>query len=193
MAEAQAIPLPVELGLSPKRARRRNIIGREDQEVQVVAEKPKRTRKKKVEVAVELEAASKGTRRKKVADLVKPVDENAEIQATGTTLRGSRRKKGEEVAEAEAAIKTLKKTRKKKNAGESDNNLAPPPPSQLQPQQIKLRDYQQECISAVLDHVKQGHRRLGISLATGAGKTVYPPTPPVGNCVSSLIGLQLGL
>ncbi|KAG2414632.1 hypothetical protein HFD88_003823 [Aspergillus terreus] len=37
---------------------------------------------------------------------------------------------------------------------------------------IVLRDYQEECIQAVLDHIAQGHQRLGISLATGAGKTV---------------------
>ncbi|KAL3437078.1 P-loop containing nucleoside triphosphate hydrolase protein [Aspergillus tetrazonus] len=37
---------------------------------------------------------------------------------------------------------------------------------------IKLRDYQEECIQSVLKHVEQGHKRLGISLATGAGKTV---------------------
>ncbi|KAL4760851.1 DEAD/DEAH box helicase [Aspergillus foveolatus] len=37
---------------------------------------------------------------------------------------------------------------------------------------IKLRDYQEECIQSVLKHVAQGHKRLGISLATGAGKTV---------------------
>ncbi|RAH71721.1 DEAD/DEAH box helicase [Aspergillus aculeatinus CBS 121060] len=43
---------------------------------------------------------------------------------------------------------------------------APEPPG------IVLRDYQEECIQSVLDHLKQGHKRLGISLATGAGKTV---------------------
>ncbi|KAL4784050.1 P-loop containing nucleoside triphosphate hydrolase protein [Aspergillus varians] len=37
---------------------------------------------------------------------------------------------------------------------------------------IKLRDYQDECIQSVLDHIGQGHKRLGISLATGSGKTV---------------------
>ncbi|KKK16286.1 hypothetical protein AOCH_001386 [Aspergillus ochraceoroseus] len=37
---------------------------------------------------------------------------------------------------------------------------------------IKLRDYQEECIRSVLDHVRDGHKRLGVSLATGSGKTV---------------------
>ncbi|KAI1205759.1 P-loop containing nucleoside triphosphate hydrolase protein [Annulohypoxylon truncatum] len=39
-------------------------------------------------------------------------------------------------------------------------------------QKISLRDYQEECIQSVLTSVKNGHKRLGISLATGAGKTV---------------------
>ncbi|KAI1450149.1 P-loop containing nucleoside triphosphate hydrolase protein [Annulohypoxylon stygium] len=39
-------------------------------------------------------------------------------------------------------------------------------------QKISLRDYQEECIQSVLASVKNGHKRLGISLATGAGKTV---------------------
>ncbi|KAJ5052405.1 uncharacterized protein L3040_002155 [Drepanopeziza brunnea f. sp. 'multigermtubi'] len=37
---------------------------------------------------------------------------------------------------------------------------------------IRLREYQEECIQAVLSHLKQGHKRLGVSLATGSGKTV---------------------
>ncbi|KAK0735854.1 P-loop containing nucleoside triphosphate hydrolase protein [Apiosordaria backusii] len=41
---------------------------------------------------------------------------------------------------------------------------APPP--------IQLRAYQEECIQAVLTSISQGHKRLGISLATGSGKTV---------------------
>ncbi|KAK1456833.1 hypothetical protein CMEL01_16190 [Colletotrichum melonis] len=37
---------------------------------------------------------------------------------------------------------------------------------------IQLRDYQEECIQSVLQSLKDGHKRLGISLATGSGKTV---------------------
>ncbi|KAL1964405.1 hypothetical protein VTN77DRAFT_6963 [Rasamsonia byssochlamydoides] len=37
---------------------------------------------------------------------------------------------------------------------------------------IQLRQYQEECIQSVLDHINQGHKRLGVSLATGSGKTV---------------------
>lgn len=48
-------------------------------------------------------------------------------------------------------------------------NLTAPP---LPGSNIVLRDYQEECIQAVLKYLDEGHRRLGISLATGAGKTV---------------------
>ncbi|KAI5782996.1 DEAD box helicase [Pyronema domesticum] len=37
---------------------------------------------------------------------------------------------------------------------------------------IKLRSYQEEAIGAVLNGVNMGQRRLGLSLATGSGKTV---------------------
>ncbi|CZT06158.1 probable 51.5 kDa protein [Rhynchosporium agropyri] len=40
------------------------------------------------------------------------------------------------------------------------------------PLKIRLREYQEECIQAVLAHLDLGHKRLGISLATGSGKTV---------------------
>ncbi|KAK7431493.1 putative ATP-dependent helicase IRC3 [Neonectria magnoliae] len=38
--------------------------------------------------------------------------------------------------------------------------------------QLRLRNYQQECITSVLESLKRGHKRVGISLATGSGKTV---------------------
>jgi superfamily II DNA or RNA helicase len=41
---------------------------------------------------------------------------------------------------------------------------------------IRLRQYQEECIQSVLSHLSQGHKRLGISLATGSGKTVRTVT-----------------
>ncbi|CAG8317801.1 unnamed protein product [Penicillium nalgiovense] len=47
-----------------------------------------------------------------------------------------------------------------------NSTQSPVPPS------IVLRDYQEESIQSVLKYLGEGHRRLGISLATGAGKTV---------------------
>ena len=41
-----------------------------------------------------------------------------------------------------------------------------------QPYQVVLREYQEECIQSVLLALKAGKKRLGISLATGSGKTV---------------------
>ncbi|KAK0619839.1 P-loop containing nucleoside triphosphate hydrolase protein [Immersiella caudata] len=39
-------------------------------------------------------------------------------------------------------------------------------------QRVQLREYQEECIQSVLVGLENGHKRLGISLATGSGKTV---------------------
>lgn len=42
----------------------------------------------------------------------------------------------------------------------------------VKPEEVKLRKYQLECIQAVVESFKQGHKRVGVSLATGGGKTV---------------------
>lgn len=47
-----------------------------------------------------------------------------------------------------------------------------PPEAPPQPPAIQLRDYQRECIESVVCAFKEGHKRVGISLATGGGKTV---------------------
>lgn len=39
-------------------------------------------------------------------------------------------------------------------------------------QPMQLRDYQLECIQSVVSAFENGHKRVGISLATGGGKTV---------------------
>jgi superfamily II DNA or RNA helicase len=44
------------------------------------------------------------------------------------------------------------------------------------PAGIRLRQYQEECIQSVLTYLEKGHKRLGISLATGSGKTVSTDT-----------------
>ncbi|KAI5297769.1 hypothetical protein KEM55_004260, partial [Ascosphaera atra] len=78
-----------------------------------------------------------------------------------------------------ASAKTTKTTKTKaakssvaKAKQTADDTLTPstdagPPLSKLQ-----LRDYQEECITAVLNSIASGHKRLGVSLATGSGKTV---------------------
>lgn len=45
------------------------------------------------------------------------------------------------------------------------------------PPKIQLRDYQEESIQSVLENLEKGHNRLGLSLATGSGKTVSDLCP----------------
>ncbi|KAH8681430.1 P-loop containing nucleoside triphosphate hydrolase protein [Xylariales sp. PMI_506] len=61
--------------------------------------------------------------------------------------------------------------------------------------QVQLRDYQEQCIQSVLASLGNGHKRLGISLATGAGKTIIftqlidriKPSPGDGTQTQTLI------
>ncbi|KAF2472994.1 P-loop containing nucleoside triphosphate hydrolase protein [Lindgomyces ingoldianus] len=62
----------------------------------------------------------------------------------------------------------------------------------VSPLQITLREYQEECIQSVLSYLRKGHKRLGISLATGSGKTVIfthliDRIASVGNASQTLI------
>lgn len=58
---------------------------------------------------------------------------------------------------------------------------------------IRLRQYQEECIQSVLSYLKDGHKRLGVSLATGSGKTIIftqlidRVDPPTKNATQTLI------
>ncbi|KAF7447203.1 SSL2 DNA or RNA helicase superfamily II [Pyrenophora tritici-repentis] len=68
---------------------------------------------------------------------------------------------------------------------------SPPSPPTIQPKLV-LREYQEECIQAVVSFLETGHKRLGVSLATGAGKTVIfthliDRVPAVGDASQTLI------
>ncbi|RMZ71821.1 dead deah box helicase [Pyrenophora seminiperda CCB06] len=88
--------------------------------------------------------------------------------------------------------------RRKKASSSSLSPAPPPPPPPPPPSQpaaqpkLVLREYQEECIQAVVSFLEAGHKRLGVSLATGAGKTVIfthliDRVPAVGNAKQTLI------
>ncbi|KAF1965388.1 DEAD/DEAH box helicase-like protein [Bimuria novae-zelandiae CBS 107.79] len=65
-------------------------------------------------------------------------------------------------------------------------------PLPVSPLKITLREYQEECIQSVLAYLAKGHKRLGVSLATGSGKTVIfthliDRLPAVGDASQTLI------
>jgi ATP-dependent helicase IRC3 len=73
------------------------------------------------------------------------------------------------VFQPQAVVLTRALYRHASSAAKSTVALPPPPTAPLQ---ITLREYQEECIQSVLSYLDKGHKRLGVSLATGAGKTV---------------------
>jgi primosomal protein N' len=73
-------------------------------------------------------------------------------------------------AEVEVSPKPAKPRRKAPKISDITRLI---PPTALQPSPNRsLRPYQEECVEACLKAIGEGKRRLGISLATGAGKTV---------------------
>ena len=91
---------------------------------------------------------------------IKP--EETTIETAGSTT----------AAEAEVEV-SPKPAKPRKKAPKINDITRLIPPTAFQPSQNRsLRPYQEECVEACLNAIQEGKRRLGISLATGAGKTV---------------------
>ena len=78
-------------------------------------------------------------------------------------------------------------------SGQTRRSLLEPQPPSHQKTSIILRDYQEECITSILRCLAKGEHRLGVSLATGSGKTVIfshligRVSPPTVNATQTLI------
>ena len=168
--------------------------------------KEKATKKKKrlepePETAVEAGAPSPGAlkhrRRAQVTKGRQDIGAGAEATVTSKkvvkTTKGSRVKKAKEEAGVEVSLgldETFyapKKLRVKKEKQDEVHVTTISPPAQAS-DPIILRDYQKECIDAVLDNVKQGHKRLAVSLATGSGKTVSIAQWIIASILTILLG-----
>ncbi|KAF8455030.1 P-loop containing nucleoside triphosphate hydrolase protein [Kalaharituber pfeilii] len=134
------------------------------------AKAPKRTRAKTKD---EQHVAPKKTETKGTGKRGRPkvksaieVDKTQDKTQDTKVVRQAARTKTKEAKGVEALVKGSRARKKSVEAAKV------PEPASTPTAVIKLRNYQQECIDAVIDHVKQNHRRLAISLATGSGKTV---------------------
>lgn len=184
----------VSLETLVKRTRKKKAVAEVDPTEDLAIETPpdaptKRTRRKKVEseetitdeIPVEtlLEAKPKrGRPKKSVAEEDGAEEVPIETSPIAKPARGRRKKvaiddfkaelEAQALEEAESGeqplIETVKKRKKKMTVEDEEISPAFTP--------IKLRSYQEEAIGAVLNGVNMGQRRLGLSLATGSGKTV---------------------
>jgi primosomal protein N' len=110
-------------------------------------------------------------------------EESGDVEIPAPPKRGRPRKVKTEEAAAVAVEPTdtitaevklsLKPAKPKRKAPRISDITRLIPPAPLNPPPSRpLRPYQEECVEAVLTAINEGKRRLGISLATGAGKTV---------------------
>ena len=110
--------------------------------------------------------------------------ENLEPESSAPRKRGRPKKSKTEEAIVETAAITeaieiqieppikVVKPRKKAPKISDITRLIPPSALTTPAPSRSLRPYQEECVDACLKAISEGKRRLGISLATGAGKTV---------------------
>jgi regulator of extracellular matrix RemA (YlzA/DUF370 family) len=186
-----------------KRTRKKKAVTEENPTEDLAIETPpdaptKRTRRKKAEseetitdevpVETPLEAKPKrGRPKKSVAEEDGAEEVPIETSPIAKLARGRRKKvaiddfkaelEAQALEEAESEeqplIEAVKKRKKKMTVEDEEISPAFTP--------LKLRSYQEEAIGAVLNGVNMGQRRLGLSLATGSGKTVLLPHPPLVN------------
>ncbi|KAF9099745.1 hypothetical protein BGX23_012139 [Mortierella sp. AD031] len=139
------------------------------------------TRRKKSKLTAESSTTTVSKPRAKRAtssQLVK--DEASSADALPATVkprkkRGANKESAEEAVPAQvAAVATkIKRASKSSKKASSPAEAAPEPPAEvIAPIKTHLRPYQQECIDACLQNLKEGKMRQIVSLPVGSGKTV---------------------